>query len=83
MLNNNNNNIIRDQKAKVSSGSPRGEVGEIDTRAPFQSVKAAVSLFGEVKLANNKNKPLLRRTRLSSEVGRYALMPHSHSHLNQ
>ncbi|KDO78590.1 hypothetical protein CISIN_1g037857mg [Citrus sinensis] len=65
--NNNNNNIIRDQKAKVSSGSPRGEVGEIDTRAPFQSVKAAVSLFGEVKLANNKNKPLFRRTRLSSE----------------
>lgn len=73
MLNNNNNNNIRDQKAKVS-GSPKGEVGEIDTRAPFQSVKAAVSLFGEVKLANNKNRPLLRRTRLSSEVRRQANM---------
>ncbi|XP_057416614.1 WEB family protein At1g12150-like [Lotus japonicus] len=36
------------------SDSPRGEVGEIDTRAPFQSVKAAVTLFGEVAVSRDR-----------------------------
>jgi hypothetical protein len=42
------------------------EVGEIDTRAPFQSVKAAVSLFREV--AVSREKPAVKKSKLSSEV---------------
>ncbi|XP_076916426.1 WEB family protein At5g55860-like [Bidens hawaiensis] len=44
-----------------ASGSPTASVGEIDTRAPIQSVKAAVNLFGE---ASKTGRVLEKETQL-------------------
>ena len=60
------------EREKVWVGSPKAKgevgVGEIDTRAPFQSVKAAVNLFVEVATPKARPAASFKIRRLSSEV---------------
>lgn len=58
------------------------EVGEIDTRAPFQSVRDAVSLFRQVSFSKQQQQQQQQRlsSSTSSQVPYHSLFSVSFSH---
>jgi hypothetical protein len=59
--------VAKIRQNATESPNPKPEVGEIDTSPPFQSVKDAVSLFGEGAFSGEK--PILKKAKpYSAEV---------------
>jgi len=59
--------VAKVRQSATESPNPKPEVGEIDTSPPIQSVKDAVSLFGEGAFSGEK--PIIKKAKpYSAEV---------------